>query len=622
MKTKNSLLLALGLFSLAAATMNAQIAINNSATNPNASAVLDLKTGNGKVYKGFLPNEVNLTSTSSALPVTSPDTGLIVYSSTAPTGGNGAGYYYWTGSTWASLGASSSSLSGSGTNNYVTRWTPNGSTLGIGIIQDNGSTVGVNHAPVADSMFYVNSASGVGICSRSSVDYGIYGFSASASNAGVEGEDDNNVGVFGLSNQGTGVLGYSNFNTGFGVLGNNASAIGVGVGAVGDTAITAYGTWDGLNVYALNNAAINAISGYLGISDSGAAGMSVVGTSSQGLYAQGATYGVYGTSLNASYYGVYGEDDNNVGVEGFSVHQTGVYAYGGTLGGSFNDANGDVVSLADNPIGYGVNSYGTGRGGDFTDQSGDYAYLADNATNTALILYGITNAVNFQDGVGDYGYLGYSSSQAGGYFHDNGTDYSYIAYNGYGILSNGTKSTMVKDENNQERVLFCNESPEVMFEDYGEGQLVNGKAHITLDGLYAKHVAINEKHPLRVFIQLEDNENCKGVVTKNKTATGFDVVELNGGVSNTPFEWHIICNRANEEGKYRQYADERFPVGPGPAEKSPIDANRHSSKAHVKQAAPDGSGIIKGNNPNKGTKRVTTPQRMNPVNAQFRGMMN
>ncbi len=40
MKTKNSLLLALGLFGLTATALRAQVGINNSAANPDASAIL------------------------------------------------------------------------------------------------------------------------------------------------------------------------------------------------------------------------------------------------------------------------------------------------------------------------------------------------------------------------------------------------------------------------------------------------------------------------------------------------------------------------------------------------------------------------------------------------------
>src|SRR5580658_4003325 len=115
MKTKNSLLVALGLFGLTTATLQAQVGINNTAATPNASAILDLQTGNAGVNKGFLPQSVALTNVNTAAPVTGAATGLIVYSSTAPTGGNGTGYYYWTGTAWASL---NSTIGGSGTTDY------------------------------------------------------------------------------------------------------------------------------------------------------------------------------------------------------------------------------------------------------------------------------------------------------------------------------------------------------------------------------------------------------------------------------------------------------------------------------------------------------------------------
>jgi len=44
-------------------------------------------------------------------------------------------------------------LSGSGTTNYIPKWTPDGFTLGNSIMQDNGSGVGVNSTPLANTMF-------------------------------------------------------------------------------------------------------------------------------------------------------------------------------------------------------------------------------------------------------------------------------------------------------------------------------------------------------------------------------------------------------------------------------------------------------------------------------------
>ena len=48
------------------------------------------------------------------------------------------------------------------------------------------------------------------------------------------------------------------------------------------------------------------------------------------------------------------------------------------------------------------------------------------------------------------------------------------------------------------------------------------------------------------------------------------MVELNHGTSNTPFSWHIVCNRANEAGEDRNYAEKRFPVGPDAPKKPQV----------------------------------------------------
>ncbi len=75
----------------------AQIGIGT--TTPNASAELDITSTN----KGFLPPRIALTATTSASPVTSPATGLLVYNTaTSGTAPNNVtpGYYYYNGTKW------------------------------------------------------------------------------------------------------------------------------------------------------------------------------------------------------------------------------------------------------------------------------------------------------------------------------------------------------------------------------------------------------------------------------------------------------------------------------------------------------------------------------------------
>jgi hypothetical protein len=108
------------------------------------------------------------------------------------------------------------------------------------------------------------------------------------------------------------------------------------------------------------------------------------------------------------------------------------------------------------------------------------------------------------------------------------------------------------------------ETPEMHLMDFGQGQLVNGFVHIEIDPILAKNMTVNDKHPLRVFVQLEGD--CNGVFVTNKTSNGFDVVELGGGKSNTRFQYQIVGNAADmvtRSGEISKHADLRFEPWPG-----------------------------------------------------------
>lgn len=61
--------------------------------------------------------------------------------------------------------AAGGAITGTGTTNYLARWTPTGTELGIGVVQDDGTNVGINSAPsVADKLFIIASSNnGLGI---------------------------------------------------------------------------------------------------------------------------------------------------------------------------------------------------------------------------------------------------------------------------------------------------------------------------------------------------------------------------------------------------------------------------------------------------------------------------
>ncbi len=609
MRTKTYLALAMGLFGITATSLHAQIAINNTAANPDPSAILDLKSGNAGVNKGFLPQSVALTNVTVAAPVTSPATGLIVYSSSAPTGGNGAGYYYWTGSAWASM---NSNIYGSGTNNYVARWTPNGTTLGTGMIQDNGALVGINNAPVTGTMLYISGGTGQAIeaANTGSISsiygygpnwIGVNGEAVGAGDVGVWGEDDavSGYGTYGVSSNGTGVYGYSNSYGGYGVYAYNSA--GRGTYSYGDTGVVAVGIYNGINAYGITYG-IND-TGYVGDNATGAGGMQAVGTGYQGIEATGFSYGVMAFSSSASFGGLYANDDNANAVQAVSANNEAVNASGGTYGvyATTTDASSSYDAV------YAYDANGTGVVGASYYKDGIAGYTT----------YGLTPYFAYNGGGDPFG----CDFQGANHLTNRAT---YIdLYNGteYKIIGGGAVSTTVADTKGNQVVLHAPETPEVYFEDYGQGQLVNGKAHVDLDPTIVKNVIINEKHPLRAYIQLEGD--CNGVFVTNKTANGFDVVELKGGTSNITFQWHIVCNRADEvmpSGKVSKLADLRFEKAPDSkdafakgyklerqAEQARINASHKVDVSGARSSA--------NVNPNK-TKAVIAPKMSAPQKAQ------
>lgn len=226
------------------------------------------------------------------------------------------------------------------------------------------------------------------------------------------------------------------------------------------------------------------------------------------------------------------------------------------------------------------NTNGTGIVATGNNQAGNTLVAGSGlaATGLTTAIYGRTNSagasqVIYSDNFGSITRVNYWNGTT--QFKINGT---------------GTVSTLVRDNEQRQRVMFAPEAPEVLFEDYGVGQLVEGRARIVLDPIFAAGITVNDKHPLRVFIQLEGD--CNGVYVTNKTADGFEVVELAQGKSNVKFSWHVVGNRADEElGNVRQpdgsvtpsrisrYTDLRFPV-------QEVDAPALTAKPEEKTTKP------------------------------------
>ena len=80
-------------------------------------------------------------------------------------------------SNWANITAAD--VSGAvgavgGTNNYLSKFTPNGTTIGNSLIQDNGATLGIGASPNANILFYIyNTSKNTTLLSQSTVNNGV-----------------------------------------------------------------------------------------------------------------------------------------------------------------------------------------------------------------------------------------------------------------------------------------------------------------------------------------------------------------------------------------------------------------------------------------------------------------
>lgn len=181
---------------------------------------------------------------------------------------------------------------------------------------------------------------------------------------------------------------------------------------------------------------------------------------------------------------------------------------------------------------------------------------------------GLAGAQN-QDAFGVLG-LAFSNSttRAGGYFEalsyaGASQAYAYVGTSVGGvnrkITGTASVSEIIPTANHGRITMTCPESPEYWYQDYGSIELVNGKAHVDIDPVLADIIIVDANNPIRVYCTPVDMPQFNGVTITNKTATGFDIVELNNGSHSGVIDYQIIVKPKTN------YGEGRFPQAPGPA---------------------------------------------------------
>jgi hypothetical protein len=482
---------------------------------PNNSAQLEMADNN----RGILINRVALTSRASASPVTSPASGLLVYNTANASSGDTEvlpGFYYWSGSEWIAMGGTGGrdwSLAGNAGTNPVQNFIGTTDATDFVLRTNDNERMRIidNGAVGIGSLPYTNVALRV---NNPAFPFGVVA-ETSSNGASIWGAD---------TGSGIGVRG-ENTGSGIGLYGYAANSHGAYTYTTytgGAFLIGGIQAWGG---------GANGANGVLAVSDQQA-----VSASNMGIRAvSGST-----TSISSN-------QIMNVGVNS-------------------NATDLAIYALTEGPI-TSTNSIEAAR---FQTNYTGSATNAD-ARDARAQLAGYTNA----------SLVGGGNMYYGGYFYSGGSSsnssyaYSGARYNNinYKIIGNGAVSTIVKDTNGDKKVMFAPEAPEVLFEDYGTGQLVNGSATISIDPIFTNNIVVDQQHPLKVFIQLEGD--CNGVYVTNKSANGFTVKELQNGNSNVSFAYHIVANRKNEGGSSdngSNYSDLRFPDAPDELETDTLNS--------------------------------------------------
>ncbi len=166
------------------------------------------------------------------------------------------------------------------------------------------------------------------------------------------------------------------------------------------------------------------------------------------------------------------------------------------------------------------------------------------------------------NGTGVYGLAGYDEGTSGtGVIGESGTGVGVLgaASGGFGVMGVGAfagyflgevlvvgsltvlgaaKSAAVPHPDGTLRRLYCVESPESWFEDFGEATLHGGKARVDLDPDFAALIKLDHYH---VF--LTPYGDSGGLFVSGRDAKGFDVHEHGGGTGRLAFSYRIVARR-------------------------------------------------------------------------------
>lgn len=279
------------------------------------------------------------------------------------------------------------------------------------------------------------------------------------------------------------------------------------------------------------------------------------GTGDTFLNTTSPTFGLYVTA-NAASYGLLGVS-SGIGTYGYTNSansaNAGVYGISASVAGQAPGVFGTATS-ATAPAVYGRNAAGG---------SAMRAEVPGFATANAIALYALNFSTYTGDGPGAGGFaiygisarghglvgatatagaaavVGASNGVAGAYA---AAFYGSVIVGGDFTVVGGAKSAAVRHPDGSHRRLYCMESPESWFEDFGRGTLACGEATIALDPDFAAVVDASDYH---VF--LTGDEGIFELCVSSRTTEGFRVKARSADAAGD-FSWRVVAKRRDIAG--------------------------------------------------------------------------
>lgn len=236
----------------------------------------------------------------------------------------------------------------------------------------------------------------------------------------------------------------------------------------------------------------------------------------------------------------------NLDMEDLGSGDRKVRMFGSTLGAiEFFGASGSKNAV----IGYTNGNQDFGFMGIHNSTSQERAYMEISNNIGRIVTRGPNNARNtaltWLSGCNDCGYISVydANSQEAG---------MYVNTSGQGIVFGDVKNFRMEhpDQPGKEIWYASLEGPEAAAYERGTAQLVNGTAQVSL----SEHFAIVAASEGMTVVLTPLSGSSKGMAVTQKSATGFEVVELFDGNGNYEFDWEIKAIRKGYED-YRVIRD-------------------------------------------------------------------